>query len=105
MAIQREPAGDGKGDATGGIIPYKNPKALIAYYLGLFSILPVIGLVVGVAAVVLGVLGLRDRKAHPEIKGGVHAGIGIGCGGLMALVWTLAVIMIVIAIVASGRRN
>jgi hypothetical protein len=104
MAIQREPAGDGKGDATGGIIPYKNPKALIAYYLGLFSILPLIGLVMGVVAVVLGILGLRERKAHPEIKGGIHAGIGIGCGGLMALVWTFVVVMIIVAMAASSHK-
>jgi len=32
-----------EGDATGGIIPYKNPKALIAYYLGIFSGLPLCG--------------------------------------------------------------
>ena len=36
------------GDATGGIIPYKNPPALIAYYCGIFSLLPCIGLVAGV---------------------------------------------------------
>ena len=36
------PAGHpSEGDATGGIIPYKNPKALIAYYLGIFSGFPV----------------------------------------------------------------
>jgi len=27
---------DATTDATGGVIPYKNPKALIAYYLGVF---------------------------------------------------------------------
>jgi len=26
------PQGNNQGDATGGLIPYKNPKALIAYY-------------------------------------------------------------------------
>ena len=33
-----------QGDATGGVIPYKNAPALVAYYLGLFSIFPVLGL-------------------------------------------------------------
>jgi len=32
------------GDNTGGLIPYKNPKALIAYYLGIFSLFPLLGL-------------------------------------------------------------
>lgn len=76
-----------EGDATGGIIPYKNPKALIAYYLGIFSGLPLIGLPLGIAALVLGIMGLRDRNRNPVIKGSIHAGIGIGCGLLFTLVW------------------
>ena len=43
------------GDGTGGIIPLKNPKALIAYYLGIASGLPFIGLPFGIAAFVLGI--------------------------------------------------
>lgn len=85
-----------KGDATGGIIPYKNGPALIAYYLGLFSILPFIGIALGIAAVVLGVMGLQKFKQTPQVEGKVHAYIGIGCGGLGALVWLgfLALILI-----------
>jgi hypothetical protein len=30
---------------------------------------------------------LRDRKRNPKIKGSLHAGIGIGCGGFFALLW------------------
>ena len=84
-----------EGDSTGGVIPYKNPKALVAYYLGLFSILPFLGLFLGIAAFVLGILGLRDRKRNPAIKGSLHAGIGIGCGGLMTLVWIAAIVALV----------
>ena len=29
-----------EGDATGGVIPYKNVPALVAYYLGVFSLIP-----------------------------------------------------------------
>jgi hypothetical protein len=95
-------AGPNQGDATGGLIPYKNPKALIAYYLGILSGLPLIGLPIGIAAFVLGILGLRDRRRNPIIKGSVHAGIGIGCGGFFALLWTLAIAGIVIG-VATNR--
>jgi hypothetical protein len=42
-----------EGDATGGIIPYKNPSALIAYYCGLFSLFPILGVFLG------------DRRPHP----------------------------------------
>ena len=95
-----------QGDATGGVIPYKNPKALIAYYLGILSGLPLIGLPLGIAAFILGIMGLRDRKRNPAIKGSIHAGIGIGCGGLFALLWGgIIVLGIVVAIGNSmGRR-
>ena len=78
---------DQEGDATGGIIPYKNPKALIAYYLGIASGLPVIGFPIGVTAFILGIMGLRDRKRNPAIKGSLHAWVGIGCGGIFMLFW------------------
>ena len=76
-----------EGDTTGGIIPYKNPHALIAYYLGIVSGLPGIGLPFGIAAFILGLKGLKARKQNPVIKGSVHAAIGIGCGGLFSLLW------------------
>lgn len=76
-----------EGDATGGLIPYKNPQALIAYYCGVFSLMPCLGIVPGIAGVVLGILGLKHRKLHPETKGSVHAWIGIIVGGLMTLLW------------------
>lgn len=91
-----------QGDATGGIIPYKNPKALIAYYLGIVSGLPMIGLPIGIVAFVLGILGLRDRKRNPVIRGGFHASVGIGCGGFFALLWGLVIVMILIAIIAEA---
>lgn len=84
------------GDATGGIIPYNNPKALIAYYLGIASGLPLIGLPFGVAAFFLGILGLRDRKRNPVIKGSAHAWVGIGCGGLFSLLWLLLIVTLIL---------
>lgn len=64
-------------DSTGG---------LIAYYLAIFSLLPIIGLFLGMPAFVLGILGLRDRRRNPAIKVGTHAWIGIILGHLMALI-------------------
>lgn len=66
-----------EGDATGGIIPYKNPQALIAYYLGLFSIIPVLGFFLAIPALFLGFSGLKKYRENPVIKGTVHAWIGI----------------------------
>ena len=90
-----------EGDATGGVIPYKNPKALIAYYLGILSGFPIIGLPLGIAAFILGIQGLKARRENPVIKGSVHAGIGIGCGCVFSLLWTLAIIGIVISILSE----
>ena len=84
-----------QGDSTGGVIPYKNPHALIAYYLGILALLPLIGVPFGVASIILGCMGLSRRKKNPVIKGSVHAWIGIVfgafsmfCGGgiLVALI-------------------
>ncbi|MBM4004700.1 MAG: hypothetical protein FJ295_15685 [Planctomycetes bacterium] len=92
-----------EGDATGGLIPYKNPQALIAYYLGLLSGLPLIGFPLGVAAFILGILGLRARRRNPLVKGSVHAWIGIGCGGLFAIFWGLIAVGLIISM-ASGFK-
>lgn len=81
------PGPHGGGDATGGVIPYKNPPALIAYYLGLFSIIPCVGLLLAIPAFILGIIGLKKRSENPEIKGALHAWIGIIGGGLMTLLW------------------
>ncbi len=64
-------------DPVQTLVPYKNARALVAYYLGVFSFLCVIGLVLGPAAVVFGVLGYRYGKAHPKAKGTGHAVAGI----------------------------
>ena len=86
-----------EGDSTGGVIPYKNPKALLAYYLGIFSVIPCLGIFLGVAAFVLGIQGLKYRNEHPETKGSVHAWIGIAVGGTMALIWTGGIVLMVLA--------
>lgn len=91
-----------QGDATGGLIPYKNPKALVAYYLGIFSFIPLLGIPLGLAAFVLGILGLRDRKRNPIIKGSVHAWIGIVVGGGFGLLYTAAVVMAIMAAAANA---
>lgn len=91
------------GDATGGIIPYKNPHALTSYYLGVFSIIPFIGFVLGCIAVPLGVSGLRKRKAMPQIRGTAHAWIGIVIGGISVVVHLALVALAVYAASQNGR--
>ena len=86
-----------EGDATGGLIPYKNAPALTAYYLGVFSLLPCVGIPLGIAAVILGVLGLRRAARHPEVKGKVHAWVGIIVGGLFAAAYLAALVIFILA--------
>ena len=83
-----------EGDATGGVIPYKNAPALIAYYTAVFSLLPCFPL--GVVAVILGIKGLQRAKERPAVRGQVHAWIGIIVGGLFGLLWLIVTAYILI---------
>jgi hypothetical protein len=83
------------------IIPYRNVSALIAYYLGVFSIIPCVGFVLGIAAFILGIIGLKRARQYPEAKGKVHAWIGIILGAFVVL----AHIACVIIIFAAASRN
>ncbi len=69
-------------EAISTIIPYKNPRALASYYLSFFTLIPVLGILLGIAAIVLGILGLRYTSAHPEAKGTAHAVIGISLSAI-----------------------
>ncbi|OGS57992.1 MAG: hypothetical protein A3J79_09540 [Elusimicrobia bacterium RIFOXYB2_FULL_62_6] len=81
------PARTVKEDNTlGGLIPLNNKKALLAYYFGIFSLIPCLGIPLGVAALVLGLKGLAFADANPEAKGKGHAWTGIILGGGCALV-------------------
>ena len=62
------------------LIPYKNPAALVGYYLSIFSCIPLIGLVLGPIAIFLGIRGLIQVSRHPQRKGTVHAWIAIALG-------------------------
>jgi hypothetical protein len=86
-----------QGDATGGVIPYKNPHALTAYYLGVFSVIPAVGFILAIVAVPLGISGLRQRKKHPMIRGAVHAWVGIICGSISFLVHAAIVTTLIVA--------
>jgi hypothetical protein len=84
---------DSEGDVTGGIIPYKNPLALTSYYLGVFGLIPCLGLLLGPVAIVTGVLGLRYRSQNRLARGGLHAVIGLVFGSVV-LVIHIAVIVV-----------
>lgn len=89
-------------DSTlGGLIPYKNPQALWAYYLGIFSLIPCLGIPLGIAAFVLGIRGLRYADLHTEARGKGHAWAGIILGGLCAVAYTVLAAALMIGIAAE----
>jgi hypothetical protein len=96
-----------EGDATGGLIPYKNPPALIAYYCGLFSLIACIPFFfpLPIVALVLGIKGLRKAKAEPHVKGQVHAWIGIVCGAIFSVIGIAMTVVVVIAMIASMNQK
>lgn len=90
-------------DNTGGLIPYKNPHALIAYYLGLFSLFPCVGLLLAIPALILGIMGLKRYRANPIIRGSVHAWIGIIMGGLMTVVWSASILLVIVVAILDKK--
>jgi hypothetical protein len=79
-------------DSTmGGLIPYKNARALWAYYFGVFSFIPCIGIPLGIAALILGIKGLKFAELHPTCGGKAHSWTGIILGTICAIVYTLAI--------------
>ena len=85
----------------GGMIPDKNPSALTAYYLGIFSIIPCLAIPMGLAAVVLGLRGLALVKERPEVRGRTHAWVGIISGGLFGLINIIGLIAVVVTALAA----
>jgi hypothetical protein len=83
-------------DGLNTIIPYKNARALAAYYLGVFSVIPPVGALLGIPALVLGLSGLRFRRQNPEAGGRVHAWIGIVLGGLFGFGYLALVALVII---------
>lgn len=96
------PHQNNQGDATGGLIPYKNAPALIAYYVSLLSLIPILGIPFGIAAFILGVIGLKKRAANPVIKGAAHAWIGIILGGGTTILWIGALVSLIGFSVVTG---
>lgn len=99
-----QPRSTPRGDRTGGVIPYLNPFALGAYYLGIFSVIPGVGFFCALGAVPLGIGGLRAHKRHPEARGTVHAWVGIVLGSLSFAGHLLIVTLIVTSIVGANRQ-
>ncbi|MGO8690788.1 MAG: hypothetical protein ACLQLG_14285 [Thermoguttaceae bacterium] len=85
------------------IIPGKNPMALLAYYLGVFSLIPCLGLVLGLPAVLLGILGISAANRNPEIQGKGHAITGLVLGLLTSILWLGLITLVVLDVRRSAQ--
>ena len=92
-----------EGDVTGGVIPYKNPMALASYYCGVFGLIScclALG-IFGIVPIILGFLGLRYAKQHPEARGQAHAITGIVLGLLEVLTFIGMVSFVIVSIITK----
>ena len=92
---------DYEDEGIGTLIPYKNGKALAAYYCGVFSLIPCVAVILGPLAFIFGLQGLRFAREHPRARGAGHAWAGIILGSLTTLAHLALILIIVIAAVAS----
>lgn len=79
------------------LIPTKNVKALLAYYFGVFGIVPCFSPLLSPAAIILGILGLSECKRDPNLPGKGHAIAGIVLGSIMTLVLLTVLFFVVMA--------
>lgn len=87
-----------EADLLGGLIPYKNRQALLAYYFGVFALIPCLGIPLGIVAIVLGVRGLKFANLHPEARGKAHALTGIILGSICTLGHSVLTILAIMTI-------
>lgn len=106
FALYGPPSPDAVADdgTLGGLIPYKNSQALISYYLGVFSLIPCLGIATGIAALILGIRGLSYANLHPQAKGKGHAWTGIILGGICSVGYTLLIVVPLVLALILGRK-
>src|SRR5207245_8945408 len=83
-----------EGGVFGSFTPWKNPPAVYAYAVALAGMTPVLGLVLGPAAVVLGLIGQARLRRDREIKGLSFISAGIILGTLEFVVTVAGVTFI-----------
>ena len=83
---------DNEPGALDSLIPAKNSSALTAYYLGVFSLIPLFGAAFGIAAIILGIIGIKNSR-KPEVGVGYwHGVVAVVLGTVCSIVWSLLIV-------------
>ena len=82
------------------LVPTANKSALLAYYLGIFSLIPCLGLFLGPAAIIKGSQGLTWAETLPSRLGRGHAMTGVVIGWIV----TVAHIALIVVIALDVKR-
>lgn len=85
------------------VIPSKNPAALIGYYLGIFSLIPCLGLILCIPAIICGFLGISKANAEPEAEGKGHAIAALVLGLISLLLYGGLMALWIVGAVQSAR--
>jgi hypothetical protein len=95
---------DDLAEVASVLIPYRNARALAAYYCGVFGLIPCVGSLLGPVALVLGILGLRYRNRNPAAHGAGHAITGIVLGSLEVIAYVIfPLVLVAMGLISRGR--
>lgn len=83
------------------IVPTGNPPALIGYYLGVASLIPCLGALTSLPALICGIIGAMKAKSNPAVGGMGHAITAIVLGLFGQLIWVA--IFFVFGLVTAPR--
>ncbi|MEE3001725.1 MAG: hypothetical protein VX908_03420 [Planctomycetota bacterium] len=83
-------------EAVATIIPWRNKYALIGYYLGIFGLIPLLGIPLAIAGIILGGLGIRHWKKNHRSHGLAHSIVAIACGCTGLGVSTLVILLLAV---------
>jgi len=87
-------------DFVGVMIPTGNKPALIAYYVAYGALIPCLGLIAAVIAIVYGIKGIRLDRRYPEVRGGLDAWFGV----VFSVLCVAGQVVAALLLWSAGRR-
>ncbi len=78
---------------TDHLIPVKNPASLVAYYCGVFGLIPCATPLLGPASLIAGIIGMR--QARERAVGFTHSLTGIILGSLETIAMVIGIYLLV----------